>query len=206
MLRAVKQPIHDLPSGYVQVRHLVLLEPGNLLRLNLAALLPLATSFVLMAGWMALVLRWRGARPGGLGVDWAWWVWLALIFVGSIVIHEGLHGAAIRWTGHRPRYGMMLSKAAFYATADRALFRRGEFIVVALAPIVGITLGGMALMPLLSDTAAYYVALGVVLNAGNSIGDLWMTAAVLRYSPQALVRDEADSIRIYEPAPPLNYM
>jgi hypothetical protein len=37
----------------------------------------------------------------------------------------------------------------------------------------------------------------VVLNAANSIGDLWMTVAVLRYPRAALVRDEMDSIRIY---------
>jgi hypothetical protein len=191
-------PIHDLPDGYKQVRHVVLLSPDNLLRINLAALLPLVGSFLLMAGWMALVLRLRGVRPGGFGADWAWWVWLLLIFVGSIIIHEGLHGAAIRWTGHRPRFGMILSKAAFFATADQALFRRSEFIVIALAPIVGITCGAMALMLFVPDTAAYYIGLGAVLNAGNSIGDLWMTAAVLRYSPAALIRDEADSIRIYE--------
>lgn len=193
------EPIHDLPAGYQQVHHVRLLEPGNLLRINLAALLPLAVGLLLMAGWMALTLQMRGSRPGGLGADWPWWLWLVMVFVLSVVIHEGLHGVAIRWAGHRPRFGMMLSKAAFYATADNALFRRGEFIVIALAPIVGITLGGMALMLFLPDTAAYYVGLGVVLNAGNSIGDLWMTAVVLRCPASALVRDEADSIRVYLP-------
>jgi hypothetical protein len=36
-----------------------------------------------------------------------------------------------------------------------------------------------------------------VLNAGSAIGDLWMTAEVLRYPRSAIVRDEADGIRIY---------
>jgi hypothetical protein len=38
-----------------------------------------------------------------------------------------------------------------------------------------------------------------VLNAGGAIGDLWMTGLALRYSSTALVRDEADSIRIFTP-------
>jgi Putative zincin peptidase len=92
---------------------------------------------------------------------------------------------------------MMLSKGAFYATADNALFWRNDFIFIALAPLIGITLLGLLLVYLLPDTIGYYVSLGVVFNAANSIGDLWMTAVVRRYPPTTLVRDQADSIRIY---------
>ena len=91
----------------------------------------------------------------------------------------------------------MLSKGAFYATADNAFFWRNDFIFIALAPIVGVSLFSLALIYLLPDTLGYYVSLGVVFNAANSIGDLWMTAVVRRYPPDALVRDQADSIRIY---------
>ncbi|HLV36517.1 MAG TPA: DUF3267 domain-containing protein, partial [Spirillospora sp.] len=74
---------------------------------------------------------------------------------------------------------------------------RNHFVIIALAPLVVITLVGMVLMIFMPDSIAYYIGLIVVLNAAGSIGDLWMTAAVLRYPPDTLVRDEADSIRIY---------
>lgn len=191
------RPIHELPPGYREVYHLVLLRPGTALLVNLLALLPLAAALLLMAGWWSVVLRLRGAFPGGPEVP----LWLGLIVVLLVVLplHEGLHGLAIRWVGHRPRYGLLLSKGALYATADNALFPRNVFIVIALAPLVGITLLGMLLMLVLPDGLGYYAALAVVLNAGSAIGDLWMVRVVLRYSSAALVRDEADSLRLYLP-------
>jgi hypothetical protein len=114
-----------------------------------------------------------------------------------ILAHEGIHGLAIHWVGHRARYGFKVSKGVFYATADSALFRRSEFLVVALAPLVVITLVGLILLVFASDALAFYIGLLVLLNASGAIGDLWMSAVVLRYPPNILVRDEADSIRIY---------
>lgn len=189
--------VHQLPADYRQAEQLVLLERRNLLLINVFALVPLVIALAVMGGWWVLVLRLRGSIPGGIGADWPWWLWLLIIFIGSIIIHEGLHGLAILYAGHKPRFGMMLSKGAFYATADNALFWRNDFIIIALAPIVGITLLGMVLVWLLPDTAAYYMALGVVLNAANSIGDLWMTAVTLRYPNTALIRDQMDSMTVY---------
>ncbi len=189
--------VYQLPSDYQQVYHLQLLEKGKYLLINLLALIPLVISLIVMGLWWGLVLRVRGSVPGGLGADWPWWFWLIAIFVLIVVIHEGLHGLAIRWAGHKPRFGMILSKGAFYATADGAYFWRNDFVVIALAPIVVMTLAGMLLVWLLPDTAGYYVALGVVLNAANAIGDLWMTVVVLHFPALVLVQDEADSIRIF---------
>jgi len=189
--------VHELPPDYHQAEHLILLEPRKLLLINLLALIPVVVSLIIMGLWWALVLRLRGSLVGGFGADWPWWIWIILVFIISIPLHEFLHGLAIRRAGHKPRYGMMLSKGAFYATADNALFWREDFIFIALAPLIGITLLGLLLVFILPDTLGYYVSLGVVFNAANSIGDLWMTAVVRRYPPSTLVRDQADSIRIY---------
>lgn len=190
-------PIHQLPDDYQEVEHLVLLESDSILKLNILALGLLALGMVVMIAWRVVVIGLRGPLPGDGGINLPWWAWGLLLIAGVIPLHEGLHGLAILWAGHKPRFGMMLSKGAFYATADDALFRRNVFIVIALAPLVGITLLGLALTVLLPDDLGYYAALLVALNAGSAIGDVWMTRAVLRYPPAALVRDEADSIRIY---------
>ncbi len=189
--------VHELPPNYREAEHLVLLEPHRLLLINLLALIPVIIALMVMGTWWTVVLRLRGSLSGGFGADWSWWVWIILIFLISIPLHEVIHGLAIYRAGHKPRYGMMLGKGAFYATADNALFWRNDFILIALAPLVGITLLGLLLVYMLPDTPGYYVSLGVVFNAANSIGDLWMTAVVRRYPPTTLVRDQADSIRIY---------
>jgi hypothetical protein len=58
----------------------------------------------------------------------------------------------------------------------------------------------MLLVWFVPDWAGYYVSLGVILNAGSAIGDLWMLLVVLRYPASAIVRDEEDGIRIYAQA------
>jgi hypothetical protein len=108
-----------------------------------------------------------------------------------IPLHEGAHGLAIVAVGHQPRFGAKLSKMVVYATTDTGLFRRGEFLAVALAPLVALTLLGMFLVWVIPDWYGYYVSLAVVLNAGSAIG------VVLRYPPSALVRDEEDGIRVF---------
>jgi hypothetical protein len=190
------QPITDLPAGYTEVEHLVVTDEKRLLWLNVLALIPLVISAAAMFGWWVLILRLRSGRPGEL----VWWAGL-LIVVAVLPLHEGLHAAAIRWTGHKPRFGAKLDKGVLYATADGALFRRAEFIVIALAPIVVITLVGMALMVVLPDWPAFWVGVAVIVNASSAVGDLWMVAVVRRYAGDALVRDEADGIRVFTPLP-----
>jgi hypothetical protein len=185
--------IHALPDNYTEAEHLVVTEGKRLLWLNVLAFVPLAVSLVLMGAWWLLVVRLRGAIPGG---DLSWWVGLLLVLL-VLPLHEGLHAGAILWAGHKPRIGAKLDKGVLYATADGALFRRNEFVVIALAPILVITLAGMALMFALPDRWGFWVGLAVAFNASSAIGDLWMVAEVLRYPPDALVRDEEDGIRIY---------
>lgn len=187
-------PIHDLPPGYVEVEQLELLGPGRVLLVNVLALIPLGAALASMALWWGITLSLRGPRPGP---EIPWWLGLLAVLTVTLPLHEVCHGLAIRWAGHRPHYGVLLSKGAFYATADGALFPRDVFIFIALAPLVAITLAGMALVWWLPDSLGYYAALAVILNAGAAIGDLWMAWAARRYPPAALVRDEMDSIRIY---------
>jgi hypothetical protein len=71
--------------------------------------------------------------------------------------------------------------------------------MVALAPLVIVTLAGMALTLLLP--AGYLLVAAVVIHAGGAIGDLWMVRHVLRYPASAIVQDEADRIRIYTLGP-----
>jgi hypothetical protein len=193
-------PIRQLPPGYREVKHLVLTASRTIVWLNIVALLPMAAALFLMAAWLSVVLRLRGSWIVSTGSGVPIWLALAALLLLMIPLHEGAHGLAIAWVGHKPRFGAKLSKMVVYATTDSGLFRRNEFVLVALAPLVGLTLLGMLLVWFVPDWARYYVSLGVILNAGSAIGDLWMLLVVLRYPARAIVRDEEDGIRIYAQA------
>lgn len=192
-------PVHTLPPEYEEVRYLVLTEKRTLLRLNLAALIPLAIALLAMGWWWNFVRQLRGPYSTAFSETLSGLVAVIIVLVVTFSAHEALHGLAIRWAGHNPRFGMKLDKGVLYATAENALFPRNHFVIVALAPLVVMTLVGMGLMIAVPDTVGYYVGLVVALNAAGAVGDLWMTAVVLRYPPVALVRDEADSIRVFMP-------
>ena len=190
-------PIHSLPDNYIQAKHIVATEPKTLLWLNIASLVPLALALLLMSWWGDLVRRLRGPYSTAFSESFPWYLAVIVVLVLTFGGHELTHGLVIGLLGHRPRFGVKLDKGVFYATADNALFWRGQFVLIALAPLLGLTLLCMLLLLIVPDTLGYYVGLIVVLNAAGSIGDLWMSAEVLRYPADALVRDEADSIRIY---------
>ena len=195
-------PLHELPAGYREVKLLVATEGRTMLWLNLAAIGLALVALLAMERWWRTTQDWNRGFASPL-LDSLPELGRLLLVVLTVIItfglHELLHGLAIRYYGHRPRYGMRLDLGVLYATTDNALVPRNQFIVIALAPLVVIGIGGMALMVLASGAVAYYLGLMIVLNTSGAVGDLWMVYEVLRYPPHALVRDEADRIRIYLP-------
>jgi hypothetical protein len=189
-----RSAIHELPSDYHEIRHVELTSDRLLLALNVLAPVPLTLMLVWMAVWWVIVSAGRAPSDP---VNIPWWLAIIAIIVIVLPLHELLHGLTIHAVGHEARYGMKLSKGVLYATADKALFRRNEYIAVALAPLVGITLAAMLLMLFVPQGLAYYIGIAAVLNAGGAIGDLWSSAILLRYPSSALVRDEEDGFRIY---------
>jgi len=64
---------------------------------------------------------------------------LATVFSLSflIVVHEALHGAALKLTGARHvAFGGYLKKFIFYAEADRHVLNRKQFAFIALTPLI----------------------------------------------------------------------
>ena len=196
MSRRAADPVTALPADYREVHYMSINERGMLLWLNVLSVVPLVISALVVFGALLVYHDELGAPlaihalpdkvPPLLG--------FALILV-VLPLHEWIHGLVIGRLGHRPRYG--IKWFVLFATSDGALFRRDEFIQIALAPLVVITAVGGVLMFFLPLGMAQWVALGVTVNAAGAIGDLWMTAVALRYDPSALVRDEEDSMRIF---------
>ena len=192
-----QKPIKALPTGYREASFISINKPGMLVWLNLMSLIPLVISGMLVFGALLVYHEELGAPlvfNDALPDDLPTWGGLLLVLL-VLPLHELMHGLAIQYFGHKPRYGFKL--VVMFATSDGAYFRRGEFIRIALAPLAAISLLGAVIMLFVPQGVGYWVGWAVCLNAAGAIGDLWMTAAVLRYHPATLIRDEADSMRIF---------
>jgi hypothetical protein len=68
------------------------------------------------------------------------WISLLSIFFSFsllIIVHEGLHGAALKFTGARKvSFGGFFRKFIFFAEADRHVMNRQQFAFVALTPLI----------------------------------------------------------------------
>jgi len=131
----------------------------------------------------------------------------AALFIGSLVLHELIHGVFMTKYGGKPSYGAGIAYFIlpyFYATTKTA-FRRNQFIVIAIAPLVVISLAGIGLMAAF-PSVAHWILLPLVVNASGAVGDLWVTRNVLRYPKEVLLEDRKNGLIIYgrETDKPLN--
>jgi hypothetical protein len=130
---------------------------------------------------------------------------ISLVFAGillTLVLHELTHGLVMQMFGARPKYGILWKQMMFYATSPGYAYRRNNYIGIALAPFVFISILAVLGMWLLQGTL-WVILLGIVgiINASGAVGDLWITMIVLRYPTIAYIMDERDGIRVFLPKP-----
>lgn len=121
---------------------------------------------------------------------------ILLLFVGVIVLHEAIHAVIINRYGGDVSFGVGLAGFVLpyaYVTTTHQ-FERNQFMMVALAPLIIITLIGVPLMIAL-DAAVLVIPLAA--NAGGAIGDLWMAGILLRYPSHVVVEDAVTGMNIY---------
>jgi len=197
-LRAKQQAAID--AGHIRkVEELALLEQEQLLplaRLSLQLLLVGAVFFVLL-NYGAFVLRYHTFKPGisGGGVL----LWLVISVVGyclMLPLHEALHGAAFLLWGGRPYFGAKMPYA-LYCGAKNQLFRRNQYLVVGLAPLVVITLAGIVVTFVAPVVAVFTLAVTVG-NVSGAAGDVWSVARMLRLPATTLVEDTESGYRVWE--------
>jgi len=120
------------------------------------------------------------------------------LFIGTVVLHELIHGVFMSIYGGKPRYGAGIAYFIlpyFYATTKTA-FSRNQFIMIAIAPLVVISLVGIGLMAAF-PSIAHWIFIPFVLNASGAVGDLWVTRNILRYPEHALLEDRKTGLIIY---------
>ncbi len=195
-------PTKTLPDGYALHRRMSLLDKKSLILVNLwgaGLFLASAVFFPLLAGW--LTPRREPAASiemNGLAGAAGFIVLLAGVMAVMIVLHEGLHGLFFwLYTHAKPKFAFK----GFYAYAAMPgwYLPRREYLVTALAPLVGITvLGvlGLALLPGWADPPLIWL---LILNTSGAVGDLWIVWALLRAPSGVLGCDNGDSAELFVP-------
>ncbi len=117
-------------------------------------------------------------------------------YILILPIHELIHAAVFTLWGGKPYFGTKLPYA-LYCGARQQLFRRNQYLVVGLAPLVLITLAGI-IFTLVSPALASYTIFATVGNISGAAGDLWVAWRLLRLPRSILVEDTEAGYRAWE--------
>lgn len=119
-----------------------------------------------------------------------------LFILAYIVLHELVHGIFIRiFSGKWGNFGFKGTYA--YAGSD-CYFNKKSYLIIALAPIViwGIVLAVLNIfMPINYLWFVFYVV--QTMNISGSVGDIYVTAKLLKESPDILIKDTGVDMTIF---------
>jgi len=120
------------------------------------------------------------------------------LIIGTLVLHELIHGVFMSKYGGKPSYGAGIAYfiLPYLYTTTKTVFPRNQFIAISIAPLVVISLFGIGLMAAF-PSIAHWTLLPLVVNASGAVGDLWVTRNVLRYPKHVLLEDRKTGLIIY---------
>ena len=128
---------------------------------------------------------------------------MGLAIVGivlTLILHELTHGLVMQMFGAKPKYGIIWKGLMLYATSPGYAYHRNNYVVIALAPFVFISVLVVLGMCVLQGTAwVELLAICRGVNASGAVGDKWITFSVLRYAATAYIMDDRDVIRVFLP-------
>jgi hypothetical protein len=178
---------------------IALLEPVQLRPLALLSLLMLVAGGIFFGILNIAAYLWQTYATSGRIGGWALITWIVINIASYLLIlplHEALHAAAFSFWGGKPYFGTKLP-FALYCGAKNQLFRRNQYLVVGLAPLVVITLAGI-IFTLLSPVLASYTIFATVGNISGAAGDVWVVVRLLRQPEATLVEDTETGYRAWE--------
>lgn len=183
-----------LPKEYGQIFSVDLQKDKKaMLLINGLALAIGAAMVIPMLFLVPFATLWQEGR--GLG-DFALRMGvMGLLFVAYMVLHELVHGIAMKLCGTKKvKYGFTGMYA--FAGSDDYYDKKG-YIFIALAPVVvwGVVL---AVVNCLVPTHWFWVVYFVqIYNVSGAAGDFYVTARFSRFPKDILVKDQGVSMAVY---------
>jgi hypothetical protein len=114
-----------------------------------------------------------------------------------LVVHEGIHGLVMLAFHARPSFGFVLvggAMPALYATSVGHCFGRAQYLTVAAAPAVVISVLGFFLC---FGPWGGYLIVPLAIHLGGCVGDGFACWRVLRERPGTEYEDLRDGIRFH---------
>ena len=196
------KPTQSLPNSYRSIGTFdVRNNSQTMIRLNILGFVLFAVSawfFVVVLN----VLRPEEAKNGlavsfsDLGGMVQTLLAVILATAAMIVLHEVVHGIFF-WLFTRSIPKFAFKGLYAYAAAPQWYLPKSYYLVVALAPLVVLSLAGMALMLVVPSSWFIILLLFLVINASGAIGDLWVTAWLVRQPNTCYANDLGDAVTLY---------
>jgi len=161
---------------------------------NIVAIILMAIGVPLFA--LPTVLR-VGSGAARLQIGLADVLLVVAITAVLLVIHEAIHGLVMLAFGARPTFGVVLvgkSLPALYATSVGHRFSRIQYLTVASAPAITMSVVGFLLC---FGPWSGYLIVPLAIHLGGCVGDAFAFMRVLREPPGTKFEDLRDGIRFY---------
>lgn len=120
---------------------------------------------------------------------------ILLLLIVVPVVHEAVHGVAAQVVGVHPSYGIGPGYA--YTTFLEPV-GKGQYLLIGLAPLVVLSIIGVAVMVLVPSIAGLTLVF-LVGNAAGAMGDVWMAWRTVQLPADASIYDLADGFVAYLP-------
>ena len=184
------------PSSYNEVLYWKISEESS--HLIIMNLLPILLTITFGIGFFIFIHVFGGSPRLALSNKE---ILIFLLGVPVILaLHEFVHATVMQSFRAGPRYGFWKKGLMFYAKAPGYAFKRNQYALIVLAPLLGLSvLMCLGTFLLASKSSVWVLALWAIVNASASNADVWITALVLRYPSSAYVVDERDGMRILLP-------
>ncbi len=205
MNKQIKTATQNLPDGYIRVGRLDVLKDRRLLVwMNILGLI-LFFGFALVFTHLVFWLRPEAAGRLWQGTIHGWRDFLQVtgmllgVAIAIVVLHEAAHGVFFwLFTRSIPHFEFKIVYAA--ASAPGWYLPRLQYVVVGLAPIVLLSLLGVAAMAVVPHAWLPMLTAFLVFNASGSVGDLIVVAWVLVSRRARLALDETTAVTLFAPS------
>lgn len=188
--------VSTLPEGYREYYSIDLQKDKKAaIAVNVIALIIAAIMVVPMC--FAVPISPLFDMSDGIGIYFLRLAALILLIVLYMVLHELVHGAAMKLCGtKRVKYGFT-GMYAFAGSED--YYGKGAYIFIALAPIVLLGAAIAVVNFLIHATSPWFwiVYFIQVNNVSGAAGDLYVTVRFSRFPKDILVRDHGVGMCVY---------
>lgn len=192
-----RSAVQTLPETYAPAWYLDMRERQSLIIANIAGLVLLIASawgFTRLAYLLHPSAQFQLTIKdlSGLAII----LGLVLATIVMVIVHEGLHGLCF-WifTHARPKFAVKQYYA--YASAEKWYIPRGQYLLTALAPLIGITALGILLIAFAPEIVILPVLVVLIFNTSGATGDLWVAGALLFHPADTYIHDMGDRVEFY---------